>query len=41
MTVRVYSADCLIEEVRCVSEKQVQAVSAYWQDNGFKVRISD
>lgn len=41
MTVRVYCADCLIEEVRCRSERQVQAVAAYWKDNGFKVRISD
>ena len=40
MTVRVYSGECLIEEIVCTSEEQVQKVADYWSDEGFKVRIA-
>lgn len=39
MIVRVYSGSVLIEEIRCVSELQVQKVASYWQDEGYRVRI--
>ncbi len=40
MTVRVYSAGLLVEEVVCQSQEQVNKVASYWQDEGFRVRIS-
>ena len=41
MTVRVYSGSVLVEEIVCKSEEQVQKVADYWQDSGYRVRISD
>jgi hypothetical protein len=41
MIVRVYSGSCMIDEIVCNDEVQVEKVASYWQDEGFKVRIGD
>ena len=41
MTVKVYSGQALVEMRVFITEEQAIKYAAYWQDNGFKVRIED
>ncbi len=40
MCVRVYSGNVLVEEMKCNTQAQALKIAAYWQDNGYRVRIS-
>lgn len=41
MTVRVYSGSVLVEMKVFIDEKKALAYADFWQDDGFRVRISE